>query len=274
MPVVIISSDTPERECLTAKDVAAHLGYKLLGRELLVDVAKSQGIAEEKLVEALDQTPAFFTMSSRRRKELLTHIQASCLDRLREDQTVCYGLSANLFITGVSHAVRVRILTDPKERVAGFVRGKGAAEEKAYSIMRKMDLARSRWSMESYGTDERSPELYDIVLNLANMEFEKAVEIICNTAGYRKFQAMTYSRRRLWDMALASRVRELLLHQFPKTRVEVSDGTVMVQVQSMGRNHHKRQQAVRDLACQVPGVRNVEVHVIKDYFGHAAISDR
>ena len=40
------------------------------------------------------------------------------------------------------------------------------------------------------------------------------------------------------------------------------------------RNQREKQETVRKLAGQVPGVRYVEVHVINDLFAQAALSER
>ena len=105
-----------------------------------------------------------------------------------------------------------------------------------------------RWSQEAYGLDQTDPSLYDMVLSLGTLEPDKAVEIICDAAGYRKFQPMTYSRKLMQDKALAAQVRLELMERFPDIRVESNDGTVVAYIQSLKKDQRKKQEEVRQMA--------------------------
>ena len=275
MPVIAISSDTPEKDREIAESVAERLGYRLVGREILPKIAEAKGVAEEKLVRALDERPGFFSLNNRIRREYLTYIQSEVLSRLVEDKAVCCGLAAHLYLTGISHALLVRILAGPKARRAAMSPAKGADNEKARDkYLKKMDQGRRQWSTDVFGVDETDPSQYDIVLNLENLDPDRAVGMICDAAGDRKYQPMTYSRKRFQDKVLANRVRELLFPQFPDAIVSAQDGTVVVRIQSLKWDQRKKQEAVRALVGDLEGVRYLEVHVIKDFFGAAAISER
>lgn len=274
MPIITISSNSPKREEEIARGVAQKLGFPLLGREILAEVARDNQVPLEELVKALDDPPGLLGMRPKRRRELLTYIQTACLERVQNDNLVCHGLASHLYLVGVSHALKIQILADPKERAVELAEKKAISSEKAAKLLKQEDEARRRWSQESFNLDETDPELYDMVFNLANLEPDKAVEIICDAAGYSKFQAMTYSRKYLADKLMASRVLQKLMHRFPDIKVQVSDGTVIARLQSLKKDQRKKQEAVRELAGQVPGVNYVEVHVIRDFFGQAAQSGR
>ncbi len=274
MPIIAVSSDSPELGEAIAGQAAQHLGYQLLGRELLGEVARDNDLDQAELVKALDEAPGFLGMRARRRQELLTHVQASCLERLLADNIVCHGLAAHLYVVGISHAMRVRVLENPGRRLKALAEQRGVEPEKARKLLERETQDRRRWSQEAFGEDETDPAMYDMVLSLATLDAEQAVEIICEAADYPKFQAMTYSRKCLADFALASQVRRRLMQQFPDIRVRVSDGTVVAHVLSLRRDQRKKQEVVRKLAGEVPGVSYVEVHVINDVFSQAAQSER
>jgi len=244
MPIIAISSDNFQQGLEIARSSAERLSYRFLGREILEEVAHEHRVSPKELLKALDEPPSFFSRRSQRK--LITHIQVACLERLLEGKVVCYGLGAHLYLTGISHALLVRILSESQP-----------------------DEARRRWSLEFFKVDETDPSLYDMVLSLDTLEPNKAVEIICDTAGYRKFQPMTYSSKCLMDRLLESKVYQRLMERFPDVRVQASDGTVVVQIQALKYDQRRKQKAVRDLACQVPGVEYVEVHVVSTFFDKA-----
>lgn len=259
MPVIAISSDDPESGKMIAGQVAQRLGYELVDRDYLPDIARQYSVALDDLILALDQPPGLLAMRSRRRRELLNIVQAACLEKVAADNVVCHGLAAHLYLQGVSHALRIRIVNQPAGDGAQAGRDRCREEQE-----------QARWSQEFYGCDQTDASQYDLVLSLATLEPDKAVEIICDAAGYRKFQAMTYSRQCLNDKILASRVRLKLLPLFPTIRVESSHGTVVASLSGRAPGMGKKKTEVRRMAGEVPGVNYVEVHVSNGFWAKDA----
>ena len=254
MPVIAISADNPETGKMIAGQVAQRLNYELVDRDYLPEVARQFGVSQDDLVQALDQPPGLLAMRPRRRRELLNMIQAACLEKAEQDNVVCQGLAAHLYLQGVSHALRIRIVNQP-----GREAGPGEQE-------------RRRWSQEFFDCDQTDASSYDLVLSLATVEPEKAVDVICDMAGYRKFQAMTYSRQCLTDKILASRVRLKLMPVFPGIQVQSSHGTVVASLSSRAPGLSKKKTEVRRMASEVPGVNYVEVHVSNGFWAKSARS--
>lgn len=273
MPVIIIFTDSFPEGHKIAQRVAEVMGYRYLRRNLLPQVAKEYGMPEEELVRSLDAPLGIFTGRSQRQKAL-AYIQTACLEELLADDVVCYGLAAHLYVRGVSHALKVRILTPLDQRANRLVQDQGLLPKQALKLAQRQQKEQRRWSLETYKLDQTDPALYDLVISLDTLEEDEAVDIICDTAGYRKFEPMTYSRKCMQDKTLASRVYQRLMEPFPDTRVEAKDGTVVVYLAALKRNRRKKQEAVRQIAEGIPGVRYLEVHVINDYFGQAAQSER
>lgn len=274
MPVITISADAFEKGREIAQAVADRLGWDYLGRQLLTTLAEKESLPEAELLKALEEPPGFLGMRPKRRRQLLNHVQAACLDRLAADDQVCYGLGAHLYVKGVSHVLKVRIITDLADRARTVAGVEGMPRERAEKLAKKAEQERRRWSTEFFGEDETDAAIYDLVISLSSLEPAKAVEIITDAAGYTKFQPMTYSKKCMQDMVLASKVRLKLMESFPDIRVLANDGTVVAHVKSLKRDQRKKQEAVRRLAGEVPGVEYVEVHVINDIFGQAVESGR
>ncbi|MCB2225460.1 MAG: cytidylate kinase-like family protein [Desulfarculaceae bacterium] len=273
MPLIIVSADDFGQGREIAHKVAAVLGYRYLGRDLLAGVAAKHQVPEEELVKALEEPPGFLTRRTRWRK-LLAFIEADCLGELMEDGAVCYGLGAHCFVRGIAHALKVRIINDTEQLAQSLAEAEGVPVDRARKLAERQAEEQKRWSQEAYELDQTDASLYDMVLSLGTLEPDKAVEIICDAAGYRKFQPMTYSRKLMQDKALAAQVRLELMERFPDIRVESNDGTVVAYIQSLKKDQRKKQETVRQLAGNIDGVRHVEVHVIRDYFGQAAQSAR
>lgn len=254
MSIIIISSDTAEIEQSIAQKVATAMDYQLLDRRILEDTAKKYQIDPGKLAEALETTPSLFkSLSSGQWRYLLACVEADVLDRLLADKIVCCGLSAHLYVMGVSHALKVRILSgeDPQ------------AEKKRENQLQQ----RKKWSVAAYNEDETELSRYDLVINLDQIDPAEAVKTITGAAQYRKFQVMTYSMKCLSDLALAARVNVALLKTMTDISVQARDGSVIVATKAGNRQKRKKIETIKELAGNVEGVRYVEVHVKKNLLG-------
>ncbi|MFH2128347.1 MAG: cytidylate kinase family protein [Pseudomonadota bacterium] len=273
MPLIIVSADDFKQGDEISQKVAGTLGYRYLGRDLLHYVATENQASEEELARALDEAPGLLTRRARRQR-LLGLIEAACLNVLLDDNVVCFGLAAHLYVRAVSHALKVRIINEPEQRAEELAKAEGLSVDKARKQVLRQTKDERRWSEEAYNLDQTDASLYDMVISLGTLELDKAVEIISDTVGYRKFQPMTYSRKLMQDKALAANVRRELMGQFPEIRVEANDGTVVAFIQSLKKDQRKKQELVRQIAGGLPGVRHVEVHIIRDLVGQAAQSSR
>ncbi len=274
MSVVIVSSDSDDKAREIAEKTAGSLEYSVLNREVLNGAAARHEIPVEKLHGALDEIPSFFGMSSKMRAVYLAYIEEAALAGLSGDKVVCHGLAAHLYVLGVSHVLKVRILADPEEQVRQIISREGASSEKAAKSLRRQESLRRRWSRRAYGRDETDASLYDMVISLTQIDSDEAVKTIAETAGYPRFRPMTYSIKCMKDKELATKVRAMLMSHYPDVRVKADGTTVVVETNALKREKRKRAEKIKEFAGQIPGVDYVEVHVINDLLRQAAESFR
>jgi cytidylate kinase len=274
MSVIIISSDSYQTGREIAESTAKSMGYGFLGRDILGKVADKYKVPEEKLTQVLEERPSFLSMSSKVRNRYLAYIQESVLSELLKGNLVCQGLAAHLYVLGISHVLRVRVLSDVEKRVQQIASDGGISLEKAKKILDAQKKGRQRWSMDAFRLDETEPSQFDLVISLSQIDQTEAVKIITETVAYRRFEPMTYSTKCMQDLALASRARAALLDRFPDVRVRANRGTLVVETTALRREKQKRATAIKALAGEIPGVEYVEVHVINDIFRQAAESFR
>jgi len=274
MPIIIISSDSYKTGREIGEKTAKATGYDYVDRDILGPVAEKSNVQEEKLIKALDEAPSFLGLSSKLRNKYLAYIQEATLGQLLEDNVVCHGLAAHLYVLGVSHALKVRVLSDPEELASQLSSEAGGSAEKVKKLLKRQDAQRKRWSLEAFDLDETDPSNYDMVINLSQIDPDEAVKTIADMTAYRKFQPMTYSIKCLRDKELASRVRMALMERFPGVRVQADGSTIVVGTKAIKREKQKRTEAIKALAGGIAGVGYVEVHVANDIFRQAAESSR
>lgn len=274
MAVIIVSSDSLPTAAQIAEETARNIDYPCVGREILAETGERYGVSEEKLRKTLDGLPSLFGVSARAHAHYLACIEEAVLARLSEGEVVCHGLAAHLYVRGISHAFRVRVLADPSQLIRETVKEKAVSPEKASKILKQEEALRSRWSMEMYHSDETASSLYDLVVDLSRVGSKEAVRMIVETSSHPRFRPTTYSVKCIGDLALASRVRAALLAHFPDVVVEADGITVVVETAAVPREKGKTIEAVEKLARGVPGVGHLEVRVVNDMVRQAAESFR
>jgi cytidylate kinase len=272
MPIILISSDSQSTGAEIAQVTAENLGYELLDQELIETVADKHQIPKDKLLQVLTEQPSFFGISSREWNRYLAYIQEATLSELIGDKIVCVGLAAHLYVLGVSHVLKIRILANPEDIKQEIATEKGVSQVKAGKLLDERRKRSRRWSMDTYGIDETDPSQYDLVISLSQIDSDEAVKIISETVTSRRFSPMTYSKKRISDIELASRVRAALIDQVPDVRVRADSGMIVVNTTALKRGKKKKSDLIKDIAGNIPGVEYVEVHVINDFFRQAAES--
>lgn len=271
MPLIILSSNSRDEEKEIANNLLQIKGYRAVGPEILPDIEAKYHIHTGKLGETLEQPPSLLKkMVSKNWQYHLACIEAEVIDRLMKDTVVCWGLAAHLYVVGVSHALKVRMIHTNQQRLDNITEQQGLSLAKAKKQLDMENIRRRKWSLAAYNLDETDPSQYDLVINLDQIDLNEAVLTINGAASYRKFQPVTYSMKCLSDLALAAKVRTTLLRSMQDINVQARDGTVLVFTRAFTPKRIEKIRVIKDLAGKIDGVRCVEVHATKNLFGNIA----
>ena len=275
MSIIIISSDSQEIEQKTAELISESLDYRTINRNgILPAVAGKYSVSEDELVKVLEKRPSVFRSSTRQWNLLLSYIQEVVVEELLQDNLVCHGLASHLYVLGVSHVLRVRILSKEDEKIREVMAHTGINRQAAQKLLGKEKKYRAQWSSDLYDMDETDSSRYDLSINLNNIDLEEAIKLIKETISYRRFKAMTYSIRCIEDLAIVSRARAILLKRFPDVKIQASGGRLIISLLSLKREKTKKTKIIKEMTNDIKGVDYVEVHVFTDFFGQAAQSFR
>lgn len=271
MSLIITSAEDPKVEYEIAKRVADAIGYQCLGPELLSTVAEKYNLPAEKLPTALEkQPPSILRRNARRFFHYLACIEAEVTERLKADNIVCWGLAAQLYVLGVSHVLRVRLLAGRARLVALMAKDRNISTAKAEKELAKVLAGREQWSLSVFNQNESDPSFYDLVINLTQIDPDEAVNAVSQAVAYRKFTPNTYSIHSLADLALAAKVKAVLSASQTDFSVNARDGRVVVTAKAMKRERQKKAAAIKELAGGIEGVQFVEVHLINYVIRQAA----
>lgn len=259
MSSVILSADAYCMRQEIARKVAQALGYECISREVLVEASGRYGTTEEKLEEALRNTTSFLSRLSSTRVKLLAYFQASFTSVLKKDNVVYHGEAGHMFVSDVSHILKVWLMADLEERVALRVETEKIPEKKARELFQKEAEERKKWFQSVFGQDGADSGQFDLMINVTQIGPDRAANIIADTARDVKFNPITYSVKSMQDQELAGRVRAALIDSYPDVTVTARDGDVSIQAKVLKKEKKDRALSVREKIQELEGVNYVEI---------------
>ncbi|MBU4316913.1 MAG: cytidylate kinase-like family protein [Proteobacteria bacterium] len=274
MSIIIISSEAYEEGLQIAKKTAEALGYACIDDSFILQIAEKHHLVPEKIESAMKVPARIFGISAKQRKIYLSYVQEAVLRELKQDDMVCCGLLAHLYVSGVSHVLKVRVLSDAEKHIKRVAQKNNITEKKASAVILKEKRQIQQWSSDLFRMDETDSSRYDLTISLNQIDTDDAVKIISETVSSRKFLPMTYSLKCMEDLALAAEVRASLVESFPNIRVRSENHKLIIETFGLKREKQKRITKINEVVSCIPGVDYFEVHFINDFFKQAAESFR
>jgi len=265
MAIVTISRGSYSKGKEIAEKVAERLGYKCVAREVFIEASKEFNIPRIKLVRAIHDAPSVLDQFTYGKEKFIAYFQTALLRCLQRDNVVYHGLAGHFFLKGISHVLKVRIISDMEDRVRLEMARENISSEEAESILKKDDAERRKWSMNLYGIDTADPILYDLVIHIGQISVDDAVDLICLTAASRSFKTTFESQKAMEDRALASEIKTMLIEIKPDIQVFARDGNVTLGGSTLSLHDPDLINEVERIARQFPGVKKVDIrtsHVV------------
>ena len=210
MPIITIYQGASGDGQELAESVAAALGYRSVGREVLVEASRRYNVPEAKLNEILDKGPHWWERLLRDVRPYRIALQAALCELASEGNVVYHGQLGHELLPGIGHVLKVLLTAPMEHRIAQTRVRQNLTDAAARHYVEEIDKARSRRLMAMFGADWRDPSRYDLVLNMARLSREGAKRLIVEAAKLQEYQPTADSSQVFDDFSLACRVRVAL----------------------------------------------------------------
>lgn len=254
MPIITIYQGASGDGQELADAVAQELGYRVVGREVLVEASRRYRIPEARLSEIVEKGPHWWERLLEDVRPYRIALQAALCELARESNVVYHGHLGHELLPGISHVLKVLLSAPIEYRIKQVRARQGLADASARKYIDELDKARSRRLMEMFGSDWHDPNRYDLVLNMSKMGREGAKQVIVEAAKLEAYQPTSASIQAFNDLALAARVHATLFAsphlKGSSLEVRAEAGHVFVK----GRVDHGLEELVTTLVKNVPGV--------------------
>jgi len=210
MPIITIYQGASGEGQELAESVAQDLGYRCVGREVLVEAGRRYGIPEAKLNEIVEKGQHWWKRLLQDLRPYRITLQAVLCELAQDGKIVYHGHVGHELLSGIGHVLKV-FLTAPMEfRIEQTRARQKLTDAAAHQYVEEIDKARSRRLMAMFGADWRDPNRYDLTLNMGKMSREGAKRVIIEAARLHEYQPTPASDRAFNDLALGSRVHATL----------------------------------------------------------------
>ena len=242
------------------------LGYRYVDQELVLDVARRYGVAEDKLSHLDESKPSFFERFDTETRHHITVLQTTLLELAELDNAVLMRGGGQWLLRGVPHVLRVRLIAPFEHRVRRWIKRQAATTHESYNqraaaaLVRGDDNEKAGRMRYLYEVEISDPLLYDLMVNTETLPYDAIAQMIEALTLRPEMATTDAGRQTIASRALASRV-QVALATHPETRryritVEAQGGVVTLE----GTTALDR--AV-DVARTVAGVRDVRTQQVE-----------
>lgn len=257
MPIITIYQGASGEGQELAESVASALGYRCVGREVLVEASRRYGVPEAKLNEIVEKGPHWWERLLHDVRPYRIALQAALCELAGEGKIVYHGHLGHELLPGIGHVLKVMLTAPMEHRIEQTRARQDLTDAAARHYVEEIDKARSRRLMAMFGTDWRDPNRYDLVLNMARLRREGAKRLIVEAAKLEQYQSTPESKQAFDDFSLGSRVHAVLV-----TSADTRGSAVEVRAEGghvyiKGRVDHGVEDNVVSIVQSVSGVNKV-----------------
>ena len=189
MPIITISRGTLSGGQAVAECLAARLGCRCVGREIVQGAAQKVGVSVETLSGKFETPPGRWGRLTHERRLYLYAVQAALADLCVTGELVYHGLAGQLLLRGLPAVLRVRLIAPLDMRVRALTEAHHRMSAKAAEeFIESVDEDRRRWVRLMYSADVEDPSLYDLTVNLQSISTETACEGIAEAVAQPQYQ--------------------------------------------------------------------------------------
>lgn len=264
MSIITISHEAFGHGRGVAERVAAILGYRCIGREVLIEASQRYGIAEAKFSEILEEKPhhwwAGWLESFGVYRDVL---QAAVCEFAEQGNLVYHGRAGEELLSGIRHVLNVFVDTPMGSRIQEAQTRKGLSQEGAREYLEELDQIRGRRLKELFHIDWRDPARYDFVIVMSKMTVESAARIIAEISQCEEYRPTEQSLQAIKDLTVNARV-QAVLSTSPDIRISNLDlrtkcGEVCVSGVLLGVDLER---LIANTIKKIPGVTGVKTDFI------------
>jgi cytidylate kinase len=178
MSAITISRQMSSQGDDLALQVAQHLGWRRLDRELINQAARTAGTPQVALAEIDELGLLDLRPTATERQAYQYHIERFIRELADEGNIVIVGRGGQVVLRGQPEVLHVRVVAPLETRIAWLLQEKNLSVEAARARLDKSDRTRTRYLWQNYGAHLDDPTLYHLIVNTGLLDLSQAVNLV------------------------------------------------------------------------------------------------
>ena len=164
MAIIVVSTQMGAGGPEIGMKLGQKMGFRYVDQELVLDVARRYGVAEDKLSHLDESKPTIFERFDAETRHHITVLQTTLLELAELDNCIFMRGGGQWLLRGVGHVVRVRMLAPFEHRVKCWIRrvaamtGETPNQRAAADYVRRDDSEKSGRMRYLYEVDLKRPD--------------------------------------------------------------------------------------------------------------------
>src|SRR6266487_2874895 len=149
MAIVTISHEMGSGGAELGMALASHLSYRHVDHDVILDRARTYGLAEDRLAHLEEDKPSLFERFDTETRRYIMVIQTVLFELAAEDGVVLMGRGGQWLLRGIPHVLRVRVIAPFEARVKRWIKrtaamtGETPTQRAAADFVRRDDTDKS-----------------------------------------------------------------------------------------------------------------------------------
>ena len=199
MSVITISRQLGAGGDTIAAQVSKALGYELIDKRIIIEVAKKAGVTVEKaltlderykprtvewLMNIINPKIGKILVNEERRLDAdsyVEYLKNVIIGISEKGNVIVVGRGSQYILNEYENVFQVRIIADEKFRVGRVKNYYNTSDSEALDIIKKTDNARKSFVSNYLNADLENPKWYHMVLNSSRLGIEQTVDIIVDS---------------------------------------------------------------------------------------------
>jgi len=194
MATVTISRGLGSMGDEVAQAVAARLGFRVVSRDLINQAARRAG-APEMALAVIDDLGLLAIKPTRREQQAYRRAVEQVMSELADaGGAVIVGRAGCAVLAGRAGVLHVRVTAPETVRLRRVAAAADIDEEAAYARIQASDRNRATYLRRQYKVDWNDANLYDLIVNTAQLTPEMAGAVICRAFSFRQDETIVPHR--------------------------------------------------------------------------------
>ena len=234
--------------------------------DILEKTHQTYDLKSATLQKVIETRPIAFNDFTHEKEKCIALIKKTMSDYVLTDDFIFHGILSHLIPKGISHVMRVLIITDKKKRIENGVTNHGLNEKEAIRNIEQADKHAALWTNSIFGKKAWDESLYDIVIPTDKLNPEESVNLILKQMEKLLFNKEDLIKKELSDFKLTSDVDVALSDIGQGLLTNVDNGDVVVTIDKKVMMLTKFQQNIIKTVEGLPGVKSVETKIGHNYY--------